>query len=109
MEMKKFGSQLYKPRKYFHQMTIKELCDHNKICRSLDKMSYEKIQRLEKLKPDILERKIKRFLERNNNKKTRKSMLVKSKTRKRKNKKNGKSRKQIKKLFKKSMKRKEIL
>ena len=46
-------------------------------------MSFKKIQRLEKLKPDILERKIKRFLERNNNKKTRKSMLVKVKTRKR--------------------------
>ena len=109
MEMKKFASPLYKPRKPFYQMTIKELCDHNKICRSLDKMSYKKIQRLEKLKPDILERKIKRFLERNNNKKTRKSMLVKSKTRKRINKKVGKSRKQRKKLLKKSMKSKEIL
>ena len=87
MEMKKFASPLYKPRKPFYRMTIKELCDHNKICRSLDKMNYKKIQRLEKLKPDILERKIKRFLERNNHKKTRKLMLIKVKTRKRKNKK----------------------
>lgn len=109
METEKFGSKLYKPSKPLHRMTIKELCNHNKICRSLDKMNYKKIQRLEKLKPDILERKIKIFLERNNKKKTRKTMLVKVKTRKRKHNKVGKSRKHKKKLLKKSMKSKEIL
>ena len=113
--MKKFGSILYKPKKPYHKMTIKDLCDHNKICRSLDKMNYKKIQRLEKLKPDILERKIKRFLHRNNNKKTKKrdpqdlKDLKKSKKRKKQNKKGGMSRKQKKKLFKKSIKSNEIL
>ena len=108
MEMKKYGSKLYIPTKPLHKMSIKELCDHNKICKSLDKMNYEKIQRLERLKPDILERKIKRFLERNNNKKTRKVQLSKIKTRKL-NKKAGKSRKKRYKKLKKSMKSKEIL
>lgn len=109
MEMKKYGSKLYKPMKPYHEMTIKELCDHNKICRSLDKMSYEKIQRLENLPLDVIKRKMKRFLERNNKKKTKRLLLKKIKTRKKLMKRGGKSRKQRKLLHKKSMKSKQIL
>ena len=109
METKKYGSKLYVPNKPLYKMSIKELCDHNKVCRSLDKMSYNKIQRLEKLKPEILEKKIQRFLARNNRKKTKKHLIKKGgKTRKNKHK-NKLSRKVIRKINrKKSMKSKEI-
>ena len=40
---------------------------------SLDKMKYEKIKRLEKLSEESINRKIKRFLERNNNKEQKKN------------------------------------
>ena len=107
--MKKYGSKLYTPKKPYYQMTIKELCDHNKICRSLDKMKYKKIKKLENLKPEILDLKIKNFLERNKRNKTRKQVLKKANTRKANKKRNGKSRKRNIKMLKKSVKSKEIL
>lgn len=108
--MQKYGSKLYIPNKQLYKMSIKELCDHNKICRSLDNMSYNKIQKLENLTPEILEKKKKRFLERNNRKKTKKHFIRKrTGTRKHRNK-NKLSRKNIrKKNKKKSMKSREIL
>lgn len=109
MEMKKYGSRLYTPKKPYYKMTIEELCDHNKICRSLDKMKYKKIKKLENLQPDILDLKIKKFLKRNSKKKTRKQVLKKANTRKANKKSNGKSRKRNIKMLKKSVKSKEIL
>lgn len=47
-ETHKYNSTLYEPPKPFYKMTIGELCDHNKICKSLDKTSLEKILRMEK-------------------------------------------------------------
>ena len=38
-ETHKYGSKLYNPEKPFYKMTIQELCDHGKICKSLDKTS----------------------------------------------------------------------
>ena len=112
METKKYASKLYNPKKQYYMMTIEELCNHNKICRSLDKMNYKKIKRLENLKPEILEKKIKRFLERNKNNKTRKMNQKKKLTRKRRSyDKKSRKRVHIKKKVKKSQTKKtnEIL
>jgi len=62
----KYGSKLYKPNKPYHKMTIKELTDHCKICKSLDKMSHERIKKIENLDEKLLKIKIKKFLNRNN-------------------------------------------
>ena len=45
-ETHKYGSKLYNPEKPFYKMTIQELCDHSKICKSLDKTSLKKILRM---------------------------------------------------------------
>ena len=108
MENKKYGSKLYKPNKPLHSMSIEELCNHNLVCRSLDKMKYEKIKRLERLSDESINRKIKRFLERNSNKKTRKNLMIRKKTKKLK-KRGGRTRKINIKKNKKSLKSKEIL
>lgn len=107
MDYKKFNSKLYKPNKPLHKMTIEELCNHNLVCQSLDKMRYSKIQKLEKLSDDKIQKKIKRFLERNKHKKTRKHVLMRKKTRRLKNL-NGKTKKRFIKK-RKSLKSKEIL
>ena len=46
-ETEKYGSKLYKPNKPYHKMSMQELSDHCKICKSLDKMSYNKIRKIE--------------------------------------------------------------
>jgi hypothetical protein len=69
-ETEKYDSKLYKTTKPYHKMSIHELSDHCKICKSLDKMSYNKIKKIENLSDDVLQKKIKHFLERNNKKKT---------------------------------------
>ena len=102
MEIQKYASKLYKPKKPYHMMTIDDLCDHNKVCRSLDKMSLKKINRLENLKPEILDKKIKRFLERNKKNKTKKAIHNNKLTKKRKYKNYKKSKKRN--FFKKKVK-----
>ena len=67
-ETEKYDSKLYKPNKPYHKMSIEELIGHCKICKSLDKMPYNKIKKIENLSDDVLQKKIKRFLERNNGK-----------------------------------------
>ena len=68
-ENDKYGSKLYKPTKPYHKMSMKELSDHCKICKSLDKMTYNRIKKIENLSYDVLQKKIKHFLERNNGRK----------------------------------------
>ena len=68
-ETEKYDSKLYKPNKPYHKMSIEELIGHCKICKSLDKMPYNKIKKLENLSDDVLQKKIEIFLERNNGKK----------------------------------------
>ena len=65
-ETEKYDSKLYKPNKPYHKMSIHELIDHCKICKSLDKMPYNKIKKIENLSDYVLQKKIKHFLERNN-------------------------------------------
>ena len=62
MANKKYTSFLYKSEKAFHKMNMRELCDHNKIVSELDKLSYEKIQRIEKWPREKRDKKIKKFL-----------------------------------------------
>ena len=71
-DYKKFNSFLYKPKKPFHKMTLRELCEYNKITKELDNMSYKKIQRIEKWSPEKRERKMKKFLNKKKIKNTRK-------------------------------------
>jgi hypothetical protein len=65
-ETDKYGSKLYRPNKPYYKMSIQELSDHCKVCQSLDKMSYEKIKRIETFDDTKLQYRIKRFLNRNN-------------------------------------------
>ena len=65
-ETEKYDSKLYNPNKPYHKMSIHELIDHCKICKSLDKMPYNKIKKIENLSDYVLQKKIKHFLERNN-------------------------------------------
>tara|TARA_X000000368_G_scaffold223528_1_gene176452 strand:+ start:3252 stop:3605 length:354 start_codon:yes stop_codon:yes gene_type:complete len=65
-ETDKYGSKLYQPNKPYYKMSIQELSDHCKVCQSLDKMSYEKIKRIEQFDDTKLQYRIKRFLNRNN-------------------------------------------
>tara|TARA_B110000977_G_C10633230_1_gene321025 strand:+ start:162 stop:491 length:330 start_codon:yes stop_codon:yes gene_type:complete len=101
-ETEKYGSKLYKPNKPYHKMSMQELSDHCKICKSLDKMSYNKIRKIENLSFDVLQKKIKHFLERNIGKKTKKTHLKKlNRTKNKKENMNKKSKKQpLKKLNK---------
>ena len=79
-ETNKYSSKLYKPKKPFYKMTIDELSSHILICKSLDRMSYSKIKRIETFSPEKLERKIQKYLEKQKQKK-----LRKNKTRKKNN------------------------
>jgi hypothetical protein len=65
-ETEKYGSKLYKPKKPYYKMSIQELSDHCKICQSLDKMCCARIKKIENLNEIVLQKKIKKFLERNN-------------------------------------------
>lgn len=65
-ETEKYCSKLYKPKKPYYKMSIQELSDHCKICKSLDKMCCARIKKLENLNEIVLQKKIKNFLERNN-------------------------------------------
>ena len=65
-ETEKYGSKLYKPKKPYYKMSIQELSDHCKICQSLDKMCCARIKKIENLNENVLQKKIKNFLERNN-------------------------------------------
>ena len=76
MANKKYTSFLYKSEKAFHKMNMRELCDHNKIVSELDKLSYEKIQRIEKWPREKRDKKIKKFL--NKKGKTRQKRLKKT-------------------------------
>ena len=87
----KYGSKLYHPDKPYHQMTIKELYNHYKICKSLDKTKYSKILRMEKWDPEKLKQKKQIFLNKKKIKKTRKENILK--TKKHKNKHDKKSKK----------------
>ena len=78
MANKKYTSFLYKSEKAFHKMTMRELCDHNKIVSELDKLSYEKIQRIEKWPREKRDKKIKKFLNKSGDAKTRQKRLKKS-------------------------------
>lgn len=71
-DYKKFNSFLYKPPRPFHKMTLRELCEYNKITKELDNMSYKKIQRIEKWSDKKRERKMKKFLNKKKIKNTRK-------------------------------------
>lgn len=66
-ESEKYGSLLYIPKKQLHEMTINDLLDHCKICKSLDKMTYSKIKKMEKLSEETLNKKKKKFLKRHIN------------------------------------------
>ena len=79
MQYQKFKSFLYKPPKPFHKMTMRELCDYNKIIKELDKMSLEKIKRIEKWPQEKRERKIRKFLNKKKCVKTRKHLKKSSK------------------------------
>ena len=92
-ETEKYGSKLYKPNKPYHKMSIEDLTNHCKICKSLDKMPYNKIKKIENLSDNVLQKKIKRFLERNNGKKNRKTKKNQKKNTKKKNRKNRKTKK----------------
>jgi hypothetical protein len=78
MTDKKYNSFLYKSEKAFHKMTMRELCDHSKIVSELDKLSYEKIQRIEKWSREKRDKKIKKFLNKRGDAKTRQKRLKKS-------------------------------
>jgi len=75
-ENQKYGTVLYKPPKPFYQMTIKELCDHNKICKSLDKTPLKKIMRMEKWDKEKLHRKKQKFLKKGGRKNKTKRKLI---------------------------------
>lgn len=70
MSCEKYHSFLYNPPKPFHKMTLRELCDYNKIIQTLDKMSLNKIRRIEKWPEEKRRKKIKKFLNKKMNIKT---------------------------------------
>ena len=80
MHHKKFNSFLYDKKKPFHKMTMRELCDYNKILSELDKMSLNKIERIEKWSDEKREQKIKKFLNKNKYTKTKKNKRLKKRT-----------------------------
>ena len=61
-ESQKYVSILYKPKKPYYKLSIKELSDHTLVCKSLDKMSLRKIRKIEKFSEEKLARKIDIFL-----------------------------------------------
>ena len=58
-------------------MSLRELCDYNKIVSELDKMSLKKIKRIEKWSDEKRDQKIKKFLNKNKETKTRKNKKYK--------------------------------
>ena len=82
MEYKKFSSFLYKPKKPFHKMNLRELCDYNKIIKELDNMPLIKLKRIEKWSKEKREKKIKKFLNKKKNK-TKNNKNLKKRTKKR--------------------------
>ena len=80
MANKKYNSFLYKSEKPFHKMTMRELCDHNKIVSELDKMTHKKIKRIEDWSYEKREKKIKKIL--NKKKDTKRQKHLKKSTRK---------------------------
>ena len=78
-ETNKYLSKLYKPNKPYYKMNIKELKDYILICKSLDRMSYSKIKRIEKFSPEKLQKKINNYLERQKQKRLRKNKTKKKK------------------------------
>jgi len=72
MSYEKFNSVLYETKKPFHKMSLRELCDYNKVVVELDKMPIDKIKRLEKWSEEKRQRKIKKFLNKKINNKTKK-------------------------------------
>lgn len=76
-ESNKYLSKLYKPNKPYYKMNIKELKDYILICKSLDRMSYSKIKRIEKFSPQKLQKKINNYLERQKQKRLRKNKTKK--------------------------------
>ena len=69
----KFNSFLYKPKKPFHKMDLRELCDYSKIVKELDNMSLKKIKRIENWSTEKREKKIRKFLKKNKDTSTRKN------------------------------------
>ena len=78
-ETNKYLSKLYKPNKPYYKMNIEELKSHILICKSLDRMSYSKIKRIEKFSPEKLQKKINNYLERQKQKRLRKNKTKKKK------------------------------
>ena len=77
MYYEKFNSVLYDKKKPFHKMSMRELCDYNKIVSELDKMSLKKIKRIEKWSDEKIDQKIKKFLNKNKDAKTKKNKKYK--------------------------------
>lgn len=105
-ETEKYASILYKPNKPYYKMTIQELYDHSRICKSLDKSSCKKIMRMEKWDIEKLEQKKKKFLNNKKKKNKTKRIKIENKTKKEIKKENTKTRRQIQ---KKRKTRKEII
>lgn len=80
---KKYNSFLYQNQKPFYKMSMRELCDYNKIVSLLDKMPLKKIKRIENWSKEKRDKKFKKFLNKKND--TRK--IIKKKRSKRKTKK----------------------
>jgi hypothetical protein len=76
MSNEKYNSFLYNPPLPFHKMSLRELCDHNKITKLLDKFSLVKIKKIEQWSEIKRARKFKKFLKKHN--KTIKKNLKKS-------------------------------
>tara|TARA_Y100001954_G_C15337551_1_gene372935 strand:- start:95 stop:400 length:306 start_codon:yes stop_codon:yes gene_type:complete len=83
MNYEKFKSFLYKPKKPFHKMTLRELCDYNKIIKELNRMPLSKIKRIESWSKEKREKKIKKFLKKNKQNKTKAKKNLKKSTKKR--------------------------
>ena len=95
-ETHKYKSKLYKPDKPFYKMTIQELCDHGKICKSLDKTSLKKILRMEKWDENKLKKKKLKFLNKiEKRSKTRKKIIKNRKTKRKKDRTNNKTKSKV--------------
>ena len=106
-ETHKYGSKLYNPEKPFYKMTIQELCDHSKICKSLDKTSLKKILRMEKWDENKLKKKKIKFLNKiEKRSKTRKKMIKNRKTKRKKDRINNKTKSKL--IIKKRKTKKEL-
>ena len=78
----KYSSKLYHPEKPYYKMSIEELYEHSKICKSLDRTSYAKMSRMEKWDVEKLQKKKNKFLNKNKIRKTKKRAIIISKTKK---------------------------